>query len=91
MPKNTNKTNSKSPTSNKSKAPSKRKNIQVTQESESGRNNTFYDPDTKKTLSRSDFVKEIKQGKHPGYHLRNIDGIETPASNPDKSENNNLD
>lgn len=42
-------------------------------------------------MSRSQFVQKIKQGNYPNYHIRKVNGIDTPVSNPDKSENNNLD
>lgn len=42
-------------------------------------------------MTRQDFVKAIKAGNYPNYHVRNIHGILTPVSNPDKSKNNNLD
>lgn len=42
-------------------------------------------------MTRKEFVEEIKAGKYDNYHVRNINGIDTPCSNPDKSKNNNLD
>ena len=41
-------------------------------------------------MSRKEFVKEIKNGSYKNYHVRTINGIETPVSNPDKSALNNL-
>lgn len=67
-----------------------KKKVVVVQESSTGRNNRFYDPARKKELSRADFVKEIKIGNYPDYHIRKINGIETPCSNPDNQSNNNL-
>lgn len=66
-----------------------KKNVRVTQESETGRNTRFKDGN--REISRPQFVKEIKEEKHPGYHIRKVNGVETPCSNPDKSESNNLD
>lgn len=68
-----------------------RKNIIVTKESETGRNLQFYDSAKKKNMTRAEFVKKIEQGEYEGYHVRKIKDIKTPASNPDKSEKNNLD
>lgn len=67
-----------------------KKDVKVTRESPTGRNERF---ETKpgREISRTEFVKEIKQGKHPGYHVANIHGKPTPRSNPDGSEGNNLD
>ncbi|EEI83543.1 hypothetical protein HMPREF0077_0425 [Anaerococcus tetradius ATCC 35098] len=42
-------------------------------------------------MTRQDFVRSIKAGNYENYHVRLINGIETPVSNPDKSKNNNLD
>lgn len=66
------------------------KNIEVTRESESGRNQQFVDQKTGETMTRAGFVKQIEQGLRPDYHVRKIDGIKTPASNPDGKKNNNL-
>lgn len=67
------------------------KRIKVTSENENGRNISFYDNFTHKNMTRKEFVEEIKAGKYDNYHVRNINGIDTPCSNPDKSKNNNLD
>nr|WLJ26335.1 MAG: hypothetical protein [Firmicutes phage HS19] len=42
-------------------------------------------------MNRQSFVKAIKAGNYKGYHVRKINGIDTPCSNPDKSAHNNLD
>ncbi len=68
-----------------------RKRITVTQESKTGRNEKFHDNYTGKDMFRKQFVSEIKQGEYQNYHVRTINGVETPVSNPDKSEANNLD
>lgn len=67
------------------------KTVEVTQESDSGRNQRFHDDRTGREMSRTEFVQRIRQGEYPDYHVRIINGIATPASNPDGSENNNLD
>jgi len=66
------------------------KRITVTRESDTGRNETFHDNYTGRDMTRPQFVREIETGNYPHYHIRNINGIETPVSNPDSSENNNL-
>lgn len=68
-----------------------RKRVSVIDESENGRNNKFRDNYNHKVMTRSQFVREIKRGNYDNYHIRNINGIETPVSNPDQSTNNNLD
>ncbi len=67
------------------------KRVKVTIESDSGRNQRFYDNRNGQDMSRPEFVRQIEQGKHPNYHVREINGVKTPVSNPDKSQNNNLD
>ena len=68
-----------------------RKRVTVTRESESGRNLQFHDNYSGANMSRAGFVKQIKRGNYPNYHVRDINGVKTPVSNPDNSENNNLD
>lgn len=63
----------------------------VTKESDSGRNEKFHHNYTGKDLTRNQLVKEIEAGKHPDMHIRNINGLDTPVTNPDKTKNNNLD
>ena len=67
------------------------KRVSVTSEAETGRNTGFRDNRTGATMSRPEFVRQIEQGKYPNYHVRVINGVPTPVSNPDGSENNNLD
>ena len=64
--------------------------VEVTRESESGRNERFKDVDNGRYMDSKAFVKAIENGTYPDYHVRNINGIDTPVSNPDKSSMNNL-
>jgi len=66
------------------------KRVKVTRESDTGRNERFHNNRTGSDMTRSQFVKEIKKENYPNYHVRNVNGIETPVSNPDKTRNNNL-
>jgi len=66
------------------------KRITVVTENESGRNQQFRDNATGQTMSRTEFVQFIESGKYGHYHVRLVNGLKTPASNPDGSENNNL-
>ncbi|GLB30968.1 hypothetical protein LAD12857_28910 [Lacrimispora amygdalina] len=66
------------------------KRISVTHESESGRNERFHDNYTGRDMTRNQFVQQINQGNYENYHVRNINGVPTPVSNPDSSTNNNL-
>lgn len=67
------------------------KRVTVTQESDTGRNQRFHDNRTGADMTRVAFVRKIEQGNYPNYHIRDINGVKTPVSNPDGSENNNLD
>lgn len=67
-----------------------RKRISVTCESDTGRNQRFQDNYSGANMTRNQFVKEIKSGNYDNYHTRNINGVETPVSNPDSTRNNNL-
>lgn len=66
-----------------------RKRISVTRESNTGRNLKFRINSSKRTISRAQLVKKIEGGMG-GYHVRNINGVKTPVSNPDGKTGNNL-
>ena len=68
-----------------------RKRVTVTQESETGRNKKFHDNCNGNDMTTKQFVRGIKQGDYENYHIRVINGVETPVSNPDSTINNNLD
>jgi hypothetical protein len=65
--------------------------VRVIQESETGRNQQFRDNRTGTIMSRAEFVRQIEAGNYPNYHVREINNVKTPVSNPDSSEANNLD
>ena len=67
------------------------KRITVTKENNSGRNKRFHDNFTGKDMTRNQFVQQIDQGNYENYHIRKINNVDTPVSNPDKTRNNNLD
>ena len=66
------------------------KRVTVTQETSSGRNVKFHDNRTGDEMSRANFVREIQRGNYDNYHVRNVNGVKTPVSNPDGKEGNNL-
>lgn len=68
-----------------------RKRVTTTGESSTGRNTTFHDNFTNQDMTRSQFIKQIESGSYANYHVRKINGVKTPVSNPDKNVNNNLD
>ena len=67
-----------------------RKRISVTSENSTGRNKTFHDNYNNNDMNRPEFVKQIESGNYDNYHIRKINGIKTPVSNPNASKNNNL-
>jgi hypothetical protein len=67
------------------------KRVSVTSETTTGRNTRFHDNRTGADMTRGQFVKQIEQGGYSNYHVRNVNGVKTPVSNPDGSESNNLD
>ncbi|MDN5100380.1 hypothetical protein O8C83_06050 [Aliarcobacter butzleri] len=67
-----------------------RQRVSVTRESNTGRNQRFHDNYRGTDMTRGQFVKEINNGNYENYHVRNINGILTPVSNPDSTRNNNL-
>ncbi len=64
--------------------------VTVNSESRSGRNMTFHDNVTGRNMNARQFVRSIELGNYPDYHVRRINGIKTPVSNPDGSTRNNL-
>ncbi len=66
------------------------KRISVTGETDTGRNTNFRDNYSGQNMTRNQFVNEINAGNYENYHVRNINGVPTPCSNPDSSTNNNL-
>lgn len=68
----------------------KKPRVSATHENDTGRNTSFLDNRTGQKMTRKQFVEAIQDGKYPDYHIRNINGTDTPCSNPDQSEGNNL-
>lgn len=66
------------------------KNVRSITQNSTGRNITFKDVSSGTKMTRSQFVAKIENNKYSDYHVRTINGIKTPCSNPDKSERNNL-
>ena len=66
------------------------KRVTVTNTNSKGRNTKFRDNVTGANMTRPQFVKQIKNGNYENYHVRKINGVDTPVSNPDRSKNNNL-
>lgn len=61
-----------------------KKNVSVTNESSTGRNTNFIDKVSGEKMTRAGFVNKIEHGNYEGaYHVRIINGIKTPCSNPE--------
>lgn len=67
-----------------------RKRISVISENTTGRNESFLDNFTNIQMTRNQFVKKIENGYYEKYHVRKINNLKIPVSNPDNSKNNNL-
>ena len=67
-----------------------RKRVSVISETKNGRNQIFHDNYTNTDMNRTQFVKKIEEGLYAKFHIRNINGVKTPVSNPDSKKNNNL-
>ena len=63
-----------------------RKRVTVTHETSTGRNERFHDNYTGKDMTRRQFVQEIRNGNYSNYHVRDVNGIPTPISNPDSTK-----
>ena len=63
--------------------------ITVTSESDSGRNVRF-NVAGQGDVSRRTLVQQIRGGEHEDYHVRIINRLATPVSNPNGSEGDNL-
>ena len=66
------------------------KRVTVTKENDTGRNIRFRDNRTGTNMTDKQFVKAIENRKYINYHVRVINNIKTPISNPDNTANNNL-
>ncbi|ALJ30799.1 hypothetical protein AKUA1202_04880 [Apilactobacillus kunkeei] len=66
------------------------KRVSVTDQTDTGRNTAFHDNYTNTNMSRQQFVNAIKNGIYPKYMVKNINGVPTPVSKPDRTTNNNL-
>jgi hypothetical protein len=64
--------------------------VKVTKEDDNRRNIYFQDTKTGQNMTLNQFVRKIENGEYPNYHIREINDVKTPCSNPDKSEKNNL-
>ncbi len=57
---------------------------------QTGTNLIYQDKLTCQVMSREQFVELIEDGVYKDYHVRRINNVKTPVSNPDKTKLNNL-
>lgn len=55
-----------------------------------GGRNEHYDIDQRKKVPRSQVVREIEKGNHPGAHVVEVNGRKYARDNPDQSRNDNV-
>jgi hypothetical protein len=65
------------------------KKITVVRETSTGLNTVFSVPGQDE-VTRGRLATQVEAGRHPGYHVRRVDGVRIIASNPDGSTDNNL-
>ena len=68
----------------------KRKSVKVMDKTSTGKNIEFLDQNNGQKMTRQQFVKKIEGGNYPNYHIRKINKVKIPVSNPDKNKRNNL-
>ncbi len=66
------------------------KPVVVIEETDTGRNQLFFDPVTGDVLDREYFVLAIKNQEYSGYRVALMAGVEIPVSKSDDSSDNNL-
>ncbi len=64
--------------------------VVVLNTTKTGSNEVFFDFQTSKVISRTEFVTAINSGQYPGYEIRTINGISVPVSKRDGLVTNNL-
>ncbi len=67
-----------------------RKRVDVITENATGRNQKFRDNYSGEDMTRRQFVTKIEGGQYPKHHVRVVNDIKTPVTNPDSTRDNNL-
>lgn len=68
----------------------KKPRVSVTKENHKGRNINFIDNKTRKEMTRAQFSDEIDAGNYPDYQVKIINGLRTPVSKPNGTQDDNL-
>ena len=64
--------------------------LKTIKQSSTWRNIKFKDNFKWNVFTRIEVVKKIQRWELKNYHIRNINWVKTPVSNPDSTKNNNL-
>lgn len=67
-----------------------RSRVVVVREDEKLRNVDFVDTVTGISMTRGEFVEEIRAGRYSGYAVRSMHGVDTPVSKPNATVDDNL-
>lgn len=65
-------------------------NIIGNQDGPNGENRTFRIPGRGTQIPLEKVVQEIKDGRHPGFHIYTLNGQEHPRANPDGTTADNI-
>ena len=66
------------------------KNIRGNKDGQNGENQTYTIPG-RGTVPREKLVEEIKEGKHPDFHIYERNNVEYVRADPDSNQQNNVD
>ncbi len=66
------------------------KNIRGNKDGQNGENQTYTIPG-RGTVPREKLVEEIKEGKHPDFHIYERNNVEYVRADPDSTQQNNVD
>ncbi len=66
------------------------KQIIGNQDGANGENETFRIPGRGSDIPREEVVREIKDGKHPDFHIYKLNEQEYPRANPDDTTRDNV-
>jgi len=69
---------------------SKKPRVSVLEENETGRNKKFIDNKTGHEMTRAQFANKIDAGEYSDYHVKKVNGLRTPVSNPNGNKDDNL-
>jgi hypothetical protein len=66
------------------------KNIRGNKDGKNGENQTYTIPG-RGTVPRKKLIEEVREGKHPDFHIYERNGVKYVRADPDSTEQNNVD